>query len=61
MISFIRVNKDMKAVLSAGRLEIRIFKETIVTPKPMIEIDSMPIIWYFFAEWSRLKKDALLI
>jgi len=36
----------MKAVILAGGLGTRLSEETIVKPKPMIEISSKPILWH---------------
>ena len=36
----------MKAVILAGGLGTRIGEETLVKPKPMIEIGGMPILWH---------------
>ena len=42
----------MKAVLLAGGLGTRISEETIVKPKPMIEIGGMPILWHIMKMYS---------
>lgn len=36
----------MKAVILAGGLGSRIAEETIVRPKPMVEIGGLPILWH---------------
>lgn len=36
----------MKAVILAGGLGTRIYEETSLKPKPMIEIDGKPILWH---------------
>ena len=36
----------MKLVILAGGLGTRISEETIIKPKPMIEIGNKPIIWH---------------
>ena len=36
----------MKAVILAGGLGTRISEETILRPKPMVEIGGYPIIWH---------------
>ena len=42
----------MKAVLLAGGLGTRISEETILKPKPMIEIGGMPILWHIMKMYS---------
>jgi len=42
----------MKAVILAGGLGTRISEETIVKPKPMIEIGGMPILWHILKLYS---------
>jgi len=42
----------MKAVILAGGLGSRISEETILRPKPLIEIGSMPIIWHIMKIYS---------
>jgi glucose-1-phosphate cytidylyltransferase len=42
----------MKAVILAGGLGTRISEESIVKPKPMIEIGGMPIIWHIMKSYS---------
>ena len=41
-----------KAVILAGGLGTRISEETIVKPKPMVEIGGMPIIWHIMKTYS---------
>ena len=36
----------MKAVILAGGLGTRLSEETIVKPKPMVEIGDKPILWH---------------
>ncbi len=36
----------MKAVILAGGMGTRISEETVVRPKPMIEIGGRPILWH---------------
>lgn len=38
--------KNMKAVILAGGFGTRISEESILKPKPMIEIGEMPILWH---------------
>ena len=42
----------MKAVILAGGLGTRISEESVVKPKPMIEIGGMPIIWHIMKIYS---------
>jgi glucose-1-phosphate cytidylyltransferase len=42
----------MKAVLLAGGLGTRIAEETILKPKPMIEIGGKPILWHIMKTYS---------
>lgn len=42
----------MKVVIFAGGFGTRITEETIVKPKPMVEIGGMPIIWHIMKIYS---------
>src|SRR4030065_2509519 len=42
----------MKAVILAGGFGTRISEETILKPKPMIEIGGMPILWHIMKIYS---------
>jgi len=42
----------MKVVILAGGLGTRISEETVLKPKPMIEIGDMPIIWHIMKIYS---------
>lgn len=42
----------MKVVLLAGGLGTRLSEETIVKPKPMVEIGGMPVIWHIMKIYS---------
>lgn len=42
----------MKAVLLAGGLGTRISEETLIKPKPMIEIGGKPILWHIMKMYS---------
>tara|TARA_B100000795_G_C22726052_1_gene409476 strand:- start:351 stop:1130 length:780 start_codon:yes stop_codon:yes gene_type:complete len=42
----------MKAVILAGGLGTRISEETILKPKPMIEIGGLPILWHVMKMYS---------
>lgn len=42
----------MKAVLLAGGLGTRISEETVIKPKPMVEIGGKPILWHIMKLYS---------
>lgn len=42
----------MKAVILAGGLGTRLSEETILKPKPMVEIGNMPILWHIMKIYS---------
>lgn len=42
----------MKAVILAGGLGTRISEETVLRPKPMIEVGGMPILWHIMKIYS---------
>ena len=42
----------MKAVILAGGLGTRLSEETLVKPKPMIEIGGKPILWHILKTYS---------
>lgn len=42
----------MKAVILAGGLGTRLSEETMLRPKPMVEIGGMPIIWHLMKIYS---------
>ncbi len=42
----------MKAVILAGGLGTRISEETVVKPKPMVEIGGKPILWHIMKVYS---------
>jgi glucose-1-phosphate cytidylyltransferase len=42
----------MKAVILAGGLGSRISEETVVRPKPMVEIGAKPILWHIMKGYS---------
>lgn len=45
--------KRMKAVLLAGGLGTRIIEESVLRPKPMIEIGGRPILWHIMKIYSQ--------
>jgi len=42
----------MKSVILAGGLGTRLSEETVVRPKPMVEIGGMPILWHIMKLYS---------
>jgi len=42
----------LKAVILAGGLGTRISEETVVRPKPMVEIGGKPILWHIMKIYS---------
>lgn len=42
----------MKVVILAGGLGTRLSEETVIRPKPMVEIGGMPIIWHIMKTYS---------
>jgi glucose-1-phosphate cytidylyltransferase len=51
----------MKAVILAGGLGTRISEETVVRPKPMIEIGGMPVLWHILKIYSHHGIDDFII
>ena len=51
----------MKAVILAGGLGTRISEETILRPKPMIEIGGKPILWHIMKMYSAHGIDDFVI
>lgn len=45
-------DRRMKAVILAGGLGTRLSEETVVRPKPMVEIGGMPILWHIMKIYS---------
>lgn len=48
-----KIRLHMKVVILAGGLGTRISEETIIRPKPMIEIGGRPILWHILKMYSR--------
>lgn len=46
----------MKAVILAGGLGTRLSEETIVKPKPMVEIGGKPILWHIMKMYSVIQE-----
>jgi len=42
----------MKAVILAGGLGTRLSEETLLKPKPMVEIGGMPVLWHIMKTYS---------
>ena len=42
----------MKVVILAGGLGTRLSEETVIHPKPMVEIGNRPIIWHILKYYS---------
>ena len=51
----------MKAVILAGGLGTRISEETVLRPKPMIEIGGKPILWHIMKMYSAHGIDDFVI
>ena len=43
----------MKVVIFAGGLGTRLSEETVLLPKPMVEINGRPILWHIMKSYSR--------
>jgi len=50
----------MKAVILAGGLGTRISEETVLRPKPMVEIGGKPILWYIMKTFIQLMVSMIL-
>ena len=42
----------MKVVILAGGLGTRLSEETVIRPKPMVEIGGKPILWHIMKIYS---------
>lgn len=51
----------MKTVILAGGMGTRISEESIVKPKPMIEIGGMPILWHIMKNYSHYGFNEFII
>ena len=52
----------MKALILAGGLGSRISEETVVKPKPMVEIGGFPILWHIMKIYSYYRiKDFIIL
>jgi glucose-1-phosphate cytidylyltransferase len=51
----------MKAVILAGGLGTRLSEETILRPKPMVEIGGRPILWHILKIYSQHKINDFIV
>ena len=51
----------MKAVILAGGLGTRLSEETVIKPKPMVEIGGKPILWHIMKTYSRYGINEFII
>ena len=51
----------MKVVILAGGLGTRISEESLLRPKPLIEIGSKPIIWHIMKNYSKFGLNDFII
>ena len=51
----------MKVVILAGGLGTRLAEETVVVPKPMVEIGGRPILWHIMKIYSEQELDEFVI
>ena len=51
----------MKVVMLAGGFGNRITEESVLRPKPMVEIGGMPIMWHIMKEYSVYGCDEFII
>jgi len=51
----------MKCVLLAGGLGTRLSEETVVKPKPMVEIGGKPILWHIMKVYSHYGINEFII
>ena len=51
----------MKAVILAGGLGTRLSEETVVKPKPMVEIGGYPILWHIMKIYSSFSINEFII
>jgi len=48
----VRLSLDMKVVILAGGFGTRISEESVIKPKPMVEIGGKPILWHIMKYYS---------
>ena len=51
----------MKVVILAGGYGTRIAEESVIRPKPMVEIGGMPILWHIMKEYSYYGHNEFII
>jgi len=51
----------MKAVILAGGLGTRLSEETLIKPKPMVEIGGRPILWHIMKMYSAYGVDDFIV
>ena len=51
----------MKVVILAGGLGTRLSEETVIKPKPMVEIGDRPILWHIMKIYSHYGFDDFII
>jgi len=51
----------MKAVILAGGLGTRLSEETVLKPKPMVEVGGMPILWHIMKSYSHYGVNEFII
>ena len=54
-------SKNMKAVILAGGFGTRLSEETVIKPKPMIEIGGKPILWHIMKIYSHYGVNDFII
>lgn len=51
----------MKTVILAGGLGTRLSEETVVKPKPMVEVGGMPILWHIMKTYSSYGHNEFMV
>ena len=47
--------RGMKVAILAGGIGTRLAEETVVRPKPMVEIGGQPILWHIMKHYAALR------
>ena len=50
----------MKVLILAGGFGTRLSEETIIKPKPMVEIGEMPILWHIMKYYTAFSFNELI-